>query len=1072
MKSFSRKSIPIVLLIAALSLLCLNGMPVLAQMSPNDSLKSLRAADGINIALWASEPMVNNPTAMDIDSRGRVWIAEGLNYRMKMKEFDSLKRVADADRIKILEDTNGDGRADKVTVFADNIFPVPLGLAVEEIWRNGQQIGTRVYVGNSPDLLVFEDTNGDDVADQRHALLTGFRGIDSDHGLHGTSLGPDGKLYFTVGDARYGADNVQSRQPTFDVTDQSGRQLSADNFGTTLRVNRDGTLLEVLTSGHRNNYEAAVDSFGNVFGSDNDDDGNRGCRMYWVMEGGRYGYQHPSSARHWAEEIPGIIPKLVGTGNGAPSGLTVYEGDLLPPEYFGAVLQVDAGSHHINAHRLVRSEGGFRADYRILLKGEDDWFRPIDVSVAPDGSLFVCDWYDAGVGGNRFTDQTTGRIYRLSSLDQGATKFQPKPATDPTGALQSPNRCAQLAGHDRLVQQGSSAREPLLQLWNQGRPHARARALHVLFQLAGTGISDALAALTDADPRMRETALQLLIRDAAAEFLVDPSSSLTVEVPALTHLDTVLPLAQDADAGVRRALLLGLRRAPTAKVDSALIALAKSWDGQDRFYLEAIRAAIAHREAEFVSTLFQELNADVNSREGKDRVAQPPYYPISGNDAFPSTELKLPPANAASRFIGIAWALQRPEAIPAVRAVLSQNSSTDLMQAAIEALCGISEPDAAGLLLEVFESPHADLFIRQQILQKIAGQLMTRWPALRDSQVLTQVLQAAWETPELRLDAIQAMAKLGLKKFSSDMRSLVLNQEADVTERAAALKGLGDLGDSHADEIASQLVEQSAGQASGGVLVIAALESLQSLGGTKQLLQVVVDSKLPLDARRRALQLVAMQYAGVELVVNVRESGVFSDELEMELNFLLRNHSDRRVRQLAEKHLPQSASADSAIIHDYQTLMSLTGDAARGQVLFDKHPSTLCARCHRVDGQGVLVGPDLSTIGTKYGPKELLYHLQNPSGAINYNFAAHTFLLDDGSVINGLIVKRDGQAITLGLANGEQTTIASTTIEEEKASSVSLMPAGLLTSLSPQQVADLLEYLLTLRQSAPGQSGP
>jgi len=128
--------------------------PLSAQESPDDSLSALRPAEGVVVSLWANKPMVNNPTSVDIDSRGRVWIAEGLNYRMKQRTFEGLDRIEKADRIKILSDTNGDGKADTVTVFAEEIFPVPLGLVVEEIRVDGKQTGTRVYVGNSPDLLM------------------------------------------------------------------------------------------------------------------------------------------------------------------------------------------------------------------------------------------------------------------------------------------------------------------------------------------------------------------------------------------------------------------------------------------------------------------------------------------------------------------------------------------------------------------------------------------------------------------------------------------------------------------------------------------------------------------------------------------------------------------------------------------------------------------------------------------------------------------------------------------------------------------------------------------------------
>ena len=112
--------------------------------------------------------MVHNPTNMDIDSRGRVWITEGLNYRLSKARNSALGKVDEADRIKILEDTDGDGKADKVTVFADRIFPVPMGLAVEEHYGpDGKYQGCRVFIGNSPDLLVLEDTDGDDKADKR-----------------------------------------------------------------------------------------------------------------------------------------------------------------------------------------------------------------------------------------------------------------------------------------------------------------------------------------------------------------------------------------------------------------------------------------------------------------------------------------------------------------------------------------------------------------------------------------------------------------------------------------------------------------------------------------------------------------------------------------------------------------------------------------------------------------------------------------------------------------------------------------------------------------------------------------
>ena len=301
---------------------------LLGQVSPDASARRLKVGPGLEVTLWASEPMLANPTNIDIDSRGRVWVTEGLNYRLSRGRNGRFHRDETADKIKILEDTDGDGKADKVTVFADRIFPVPMGIAVEEQYnQDGSYKGCRVYVGNSPDLLVFEDNDGDDKADNRYPLLTGFGGVDSDHGVHGMVLGLDGKLYFTHGDGCCSVQHDHSeRQQNFDVIDKSGRHVWTDQLANTLRVNRDGTQFEIICDRQRNNYETSLNSFGNIFTSDNDDDGNRGCRVIWAMDGGHYGYHTPGSPRHWGEEVPGNVPKLVGTGNGSPCGIMVYEG--------------------------------------------------------------------------------------------------------------------------------------------------------------------------------------------------------------------------------------------------------------------------------------------------------------------------------------------------------------------------------------------------------------------------------------------------------------------------------------------------------------------------------------------------------------------------------------------------------------------------------------------------------------------------------------------------------------------------------------------------------------------------
>ncbi len=1034
-----------------------------AQQSPEATLASLQPAEGISVSLWAQEPMLSNPTAMDIDSQGRVWITEGKNYRMKLKTFDGMDRIDGADRIRILEDTDHDGRADKVIDFASNVFPVPLGLAIEKIWSDGVRKGTRVYVGNSPHLLVLEDTDGDDHADQRYPLISGFHGIDSDHGLHGMSFGPDGKLYFTVGDARYGADNVQARDFTLDVTDRSGRRVRANNFGTTLKVNRDGTHLAVLSSGHRNNYEATVDSFGNVFGSDNDDDGNRGCRMYWTMNGGRYGYQHLRSTRHWAEELPGIIPKLVGTGNGAPGGLLVYEGGMLPEKYIGSVFQIDAGTHQVNVHPLIRHGGGFRSDYEVLLSGKDDWFRPVDISIATDGSIFVCDWYDAGVGGNRFSDQTTGRIYRLSSTASTASSVPRKSGEtfDPIDGLKSPNVAMRLAARDQLLAMGTAAREKLLQLFESGNVFEQARALAVLNAIPETGKADTLAALQASDPRLREAALKLLAEDASSEFVVEGNDKASAP---LLDIDVLRTLATDVDAGVRRELLMALRHAPTKDVDEVLRQCVSTWDGQNRFYLEAIRAAVVNREPEFLSSLFADLcEQTLTTRWDDGLVALPPFYPVGSNDAFLRPGDQLPPSNKASSLMGMAWGLGRVEAVPAIATILKMNQSDSVERAAIIALASIEESQAGELLVTLYDDPKTSPERRSQILKAFAERADGRWQTLVNSDDFRRVIRTALIDDRLSEDAIRLIVTAKLDQFADALMVQVEDSDRNQPSRAAALVALGKIHHQPIKAIALRLLDQAKQNRDVGLVAKSAMEALGALAGEQQLVSIVQDEEMPISLRQRAIQLASSTFEGAQSLMELNLKGLLPDDLASEFTFLVHNHSDRRVQQLAARKMPKGTDAKQKIF-DYNDLLALQGNIARGKELFEEHKEAACSRCHRATGEGNLVGPNLASIGTKYGAKELLYHIQYPNAAINYNFVSSSLLMSDGSIVTGLVLERNGGEITLGLANGESTKVNTQDVDEEQTQAVSLMPSGLIANFTPQQVADLVEYLVSLRQ--------
>ena len=413
--------------LAAANLAALAANPAgVGPQAAQDSMKKFTVGDGLQASLFASEPLVRNPTDIDIDERGRVWVAEGVNYRSRFQKWGTLQ--AEGDRIVILEDTNGDGVADKETVFYQDVsINSALGVCV---------LGNKVIVSDSPNVFVLTDTNGDGKADTREILFTGISGRDHDHGVHAFTFGPDGKLYFNMGNEGkqlyypltkqvplHGIVNDVPKKP---VVDLAGNEVNNHGkpyrMGMVFRCNLDGSQLETLAWNFRNNYEVAVDSFGTLWQSDNDDDGNRGVRINYVMEYGNFGYSEELTGAGWPaawnkakakgarEEDkvsyewhlydPGVVPNLLNTGAGSPTGLLIYEGKLLPEAFQGQMIHCDAGPRVVRSYPVRPAGAGYQADTKNLLTTPDTWFRPSDVCAAPDGSLYVADWNDAGVGGH------------------------------------------------------------------------------------------------------------------------------------------------------------------------------------------------------------------------------------------------------------------------------------------------------------------------------------------------------------------------------------------------------------------------------------------------------------------------------------------------------------------------------------------------------------------------------------------------------------------------------------------------------------------------------------------------
>ncbi|MBC7829496.1 MAG: HEAT repeat domain-containing protein [Chitinophagaceae bacterium] len=715
--------------------------------------------DDLEATLWAESPMFYNPTNMDVDIRGRIWITEAVNYRNYKNDSARFYHHRKGDRIMILEDTNADGKADLSKVFVqDKDLVSPLGIAV---------IGNKIIVSCSPSLIVYTDENGDDVPDKKEILLTGFGGRDHDHSLHAVYAGPDGNWYFNTGNAgphivkdkagwTLRAGSIYTGGSPYNQKNQ-GNQKSDDGKiwvgGLALRIHPDGTGLQVMAHNFRNSYEVIPDSYGNLWQNDNDDQVVT-CRTAWLMEGGNAGYFSTDGTRywqadqrpgqdiftaHWHQEDPGVMPAGDCSGAGAPTGIVINESDALGAEYLGLLLSADAGRNIIFGYHPILKQSGYDLGERknFISSLSDDntgyvwndtaqnsqkekWFRPSDVTIGTDGAIYIADWYDPVVGGHQLRDTSGyGRIYRIIPKNKKLTA--PEIDLDTRNgqllAFKNPAINVRNQGFEKLKQQGDAVVETLQPLLHDPNPFIKARTIWLLSQSGEKGKAIVEKILNDPDEKNRATAYRAL-------------RQITRDI--LPHAQK---MAKDQSAFVRREVAISLRDLPYERTKPILIDLLRKYDGEDRWYLETLGSVLKGRESEIYPELVQLLG------QGK-----------------PATQWNKQMAH-------VAWRLHPPAAVDALASRAADTLlSSEERQAALTALAFINDKTAARSMLRLSEIKLAD----------ISGQA-AYWLSFRQSNDWNQLLD--WNAIHFDPAYERRLAQMKVKK------QIVLDDNQSTNER-------------------------------------------------------------------------------------------------------------------------------------------------------------------------------------------------------------------------------------------------------------------------------------------------
>lgn len=971
--------------------------------------------EGFEVSVFASEPLVRQPCSMAFDWQGRLFVGMGPQYRSPTPDTPG-------DSVVMFLDTNGDGRADTTKVFATG-FNAIQGLA----WH-----GRDLWVANAPDLTMVRDLDGDDEADEYIKIYTDLGNLE--HGLHGLTWAPDGKLYMSKGNSkglnqpgRYAPKpfrelwglTAPETVPDFPEPIKSSKadyrrsyHDPADDWGLhggVLRCDDGGRNLEIVARGFRNPWDIAMDSGFNWLGTDNDQVG--GDRVVMPFYGAHFGWNHPWSS-HWGTEphaptAPVSGPLFEGSGTGIIFGNSTQ----FPDEYRAVFFINDWLRKTTFVWRpqwdgaLMRPAGG---DWKPFIVGGKALFRPTDMQFGPDGALWILGW-SSGYGAQWKDGEITneGRIFRVVWKD-----------ASPVDNTNSAKPLVQLS-IDQLIHEFDSplpvrridAQDELVRRASQGGDESDSSVQTMLQRLTGGNLTENQETWT------AWTLGRLPLTVPIADFLdsnlqPDNTASLNLQIQSIRILSrsgTRQSSPQDQESG--RVPLRGMKEVWQYALTHQ----------EPRLRFAAVQAihqsGDAARLPDLLETIHNETDAIV-------------YYALW--QALRSLQSKqelhdlLSDSRSAVRRASLLGLLETHSAIPQdIRMLAEKDSDGAVVQIAQLWLSknGKNKPKIEGRSLQAASAGTAGTENQKTVSQSNTGIAAVRNLAVKNG---------------LKYQAISGGFAVGNKAY--------IDRPYRLSRVPASLEG-ADLIQTANDDDNSRGPQWLSFEAIVPVRVLVGVDARHKavpgwLGKSfeRQSFTAAIDEGAEFVFYQQTFPAGQITLGGNTNDGNAGGKG----------NYVV------AVQTLPLTKQPRPATTQAALA------MLDQADPVRGEFLFRHAQGAGCAKCHSIDKVTGGFGPHLGSIGLQANVRHIVQSIVEPSAVITQGFSQSNILTYDGTVYSGVLLEESGLTLSLGQSNGERVDIPKPTIENRKTSPVSAMPE-MAEYLTPQHVADLASYLLTLQ---------